>query len=729
MNNRITLHGLRVDERLFNLVRDEIAPGTGVEPDGFWAAFSGIVQDLGHRNKQLLDQRNELQNRIDQWYRLRPGQRTAAEQREFLQEIGYLEPESEISLISTSQVDAEIKLQAGPQLVVPVDNARYALNAANARWGSLYDALYGTDVIPEDGGREASGAYNPVRGAAVVKWAEKMLDRIFPLTEGSHGDVRDYRLQPGSQGMTLACLLESGQTVQLQDPTQYVGHCLTESDLSLVVLVHNNLHMELHVDRQHPVGQTHPAGLKDIVIESATTTIQDLEDSVSAVDTEDKVLVYSNWCHLMQGDLEATFEKNGNPFTRRLASDRHYTAPDGSEFVLPGRSLLLIRHVGLHMYTDAVTTETGQAIPEGFLDAMVTTLAAMHDLHQDGAFQNSRSGSIYVVKPKLHGTSEVQLTLQLFAAVEKALGLEPNTIKLGIMDEERRTTVNLGNAIQQARERIVFINTGFLDRTGDELHTSMRAGAMLPKAQIREQPWLSTYEDWNVDQGLRAGFTGRAQIGKGMWTMPDALGEMLRTKMNHPEAGASTAWVPSPTAATLHALHYHLVDVNQRQQELATQEPVSLDDILLPPLMGNRPASSDVQKELDNNVQGILGYVVRWVNQGIGCSKVPDINGIGLMEDRATLRISSQHIANWLHHEVVGPEQVRETFARMAPVVDAQNAGEEGYIPMTPELENSHAFQAALELVFQGTSLPNGYTEPILHARRRAVKAMAVSAA
>lgn len=727
MNNRINMHGLRVDERLFNLVRDEIAPGTGVDPDGFWAALSGIVQELGPLNKQLLDQRNELQNRIDRWYRLRPGQRTPAEQAEFLQEIGYLESESEISQISTSHVDPEISMQAGPQLVVPVDNARYALNAANARWGSLYDALYGTDVIPEDEGREASGAYNPVRGAAVVKWAEKMLDRLFPLTEGSHGDVQSYQLQTGSLGMTLACLLTSGQTVHLQDPAQYVGHRQTGDDLSLVLLVHNNLHMELHIDREHPVGQAHAAGLKDIVVESAITTIQDLEDSVSAVDTEDKVLVYSNWCHLMLGDLESTFEKNGSPFTRRLNPDRSYTALDGSEFALPGRSLLLIRHVGLHMYTDAVTTDSGQAIPEGFLDAMVTTLAAMQDLHQNGAFQNSRDGSVYVVKPKLHGSEEVQLTLELFTAVEKALGLNPNTIKLGIMDEERRTTVNLGNAIQAARERVVFINTGFLDRTGDELHTSMQAGAMLPKAEIRNQPWLSTYEDWNVDKGLRAGFTGRAQIGKGMWPMPDAMGEMLSAKMNHPEAGASTAWVPSPTAATLHALHYHLVDVSQRQQELAEQAPVSLDDILMPPLMENPPEPSDVQKELDNNAQGILGYVVRWVNQGIGCSKVPDINGIGLMEDRATLRISSQHIANWLQHEIVSPEQVRQTFARMATVVDAQNAGEEGYIPMAPHLEDSQAFQAALDLVFQGTSLPNGYTEPILHARRRAVKAMAMS--
>ena len=724
MNDRIPLHGLRVDERLFNLVRDDIAPGTGVDPDNFWSALSRIVQDLSPRNKQLLEQRNELQNRIDRWYAQRAGSRTSAEQEEFLQEIGYLEPETPVTQISTARVDLEISHQAGPQLVVPVDNARYALNAANARWGSLYDALYGTDAIPEDGGKEATGAYNPVRGSAVIQRAQRMLDRIFPLTEGGHGEVTRYHLQASSKGFSLECELKSGQTAQLQDPTQYVGHSKEEEELTLLLLVHNDLHMELQFDRQHPIGQTHAAGLKDIVIESAVTTIQDFEDSVAAVDTEDKVLVYSNWCHIMKGDLETTFEKNRSSFTRRLAPDRNYTAADGSHLTLPGRSLLLVRHVGLHMYTDAVTTDSGLAVPEGFLDAMVATLAAIHDLRQTGTVRNSRTGSVYVVKPKLHGSAEVQLTLDLFAAVEDALGLESNTIKLGIMDEERRTTVNLGNAIQQARERVVFINTGFLDRTGDELHTSMRAGAMLRKADIRAQPWLSTYEDWNVDRGLRAGFAGRAQIGKGMWPMPDALGEMLSTKMNHPEAGASTAWVPSPTAATLHALHYHLVDVKQRQQELAAQPPVSIDDILMPPLMEGRPAEAEIQKELDNNVQGILGYVVRWVNQGVGCSKVPDINGIGLMEDRATLRISSQHVANWLLHGIVTPEQVRSTFARMAAVVDSQNAGEEGYISMTPDLEESQAFQAALDLVFQGTSLPNGYTEPVLHARRRAVKAM-----
>ncbi len=725
MNNRIALHGLRVDERLFNLVHDDIAPGTGVDPDAFWAALARIVRDLGPRNRRLLEQRNELQHRIDRWYAQRAGRRTPTEQKEFLQEIGYLEPEIPITSIRTAHVDPEIALQAGPQLVVPVDNARYALNAANARWGSLYDALYGTDAIPEHEGQEATGAYNPVRGAAVIQWAARMLDRTFPLAAGSHGDVTAYRLQTTPNGFTLACELTSGQTVPLQDPAQYVGHRQAGPELALVLLVHNHLHVELHFDRQHPVGQVHPAGLKDIVLESAVTTIQDFEDSVAAVDTEDKVRVYHNWCHIMKGDLEATFEKNRRVLTRRLAPDRSYTAPDGSELSLPGRSLLLVRHVGLHMYTDAVTTEAGQAVPEGFLDAMVATLAALHDLRQTGRFRNSRTGSVYVVKPKLHGSDEVQLTLDLFAAVETVLGLEPHTIKLGIMDEERRTTVNLGNAIQQARDRVVFINTGFLDRTGDELHTSMQAGAMMRKAAIREQPWLSRYEDWNVDQGLRAGFAGRAQIGKGMWTMPDALGEMLNTKMNHPQAGASTAWVPSPTAATLHALHYHLVDVGQRQQELATQPPVLLDDILLPPLMAHRPSADEIQQELDNNIQGILGYVVRWVNQGIGCSKVPDINGIGLMEDRATLRISSQHVANWLLHGIVTPEQVRSAFARMAAVVDAQNTDEEGYRAMTPDLEASQAFQAALDLVFQGTSLPNGYTEPILHARRRAVKARA----
>lgn len=726
MNNRISCHGLRIDERLFALVAEEIAPGTGIDPDAFWASLAHIVSVLGSRNQQLLSQRNEIQQRIDQWYG--QGQdRTWQEQEEFLQEIGYLEPETDDFTLATTGVDAEIAAVAGPQLVVPVDNARYALNAANARWGSLYDALYGTDVIPETEGRTRGETYNPVRGTAVIAWCERFLDRIFPLTQGSHAECREYRVVAGDDDFRLESVLASG-TVGLADPAQYAGHVLADAGtLRTLLLVHHDLHVELHFDRTHPIGRRHPAGLQDMVLEAALTTIQDFEDSVAAVDTEDKVRVYRNWAGIMRGSLETSFEKNGTLMTRRLAPDREYVAPDGSRLVLPGRSLLLVRNVGLHMYTDSVTTAAGQAIPEGFLDAMVASLAALHDLQQTGPRRNSRTGSIYIVKPKLHGSAEVEFTIALFAQVEQALGLPPNTLKIGVMDEERRTTANLFNAIAEARDRLVFINTGFLDRTGDEIHTSMHAGPMLPKAGIREQPWLSAYEDWNVDMGLRAGLPGRAQIGKGMWAMPDEMAEMLRTKHNHPEAGATTAWVPSPTAATLHALHYHAVNVSAQQQELARRETASLAAILTPPLLQHDLEPAEIQRELDNNAQGILGYVVRWVNQGVGCSKVPDINGVGLMEDRATLRISSQHIANWLRHGIVEPDQVRSTFARMAGVVDAQNEGQPGYIPMTPDLEASHAFQAALDLVFQGVSLPNGYTEPVLHARRRAVKAMAHS--
>ncbi len=719
MFDRVTRHGLRIDERLHNLIQDDIVPGTGIEPDTFWRCLADIVQDHGPQNRQLLEKRNEIQHRIDEW--CQQG-RAREDQKEFLEEIGYLEPQAEDFTVATTQVDPEIAQMAGPQLVVPVDNARYALNAANARWGSLYDALYGTDVIPETEGRAKEGAYNPVRGNAVVAWAEQFLDKVFPWQAGSHRDIQSYRVRRDSGTWQLEGVTEAGDVTGLADPSQYRGHVMAADSVSALLLCHHNLHVELQFDRDHPVGKLHPAGLKDVILEAAVTTIQDMEDSVAAVDTEDKVLVYRNWTGIMKGELEATFEKDGRMMTRRLNPDRTYTAPDGSALTLPGRSLLLVRNVGLHMYTDSVTTDTGQAIPEGFLDLMVACLAALHDLKQTGSVQNSRTGSIYVVKPKLHGSDEVMATVALCAQVEQALGLAANTIKLGIMDEERRTTVNLPNAMAEARERLVFINTGFLDRTGDEIHTSMHAGVMLPKGQIREQPWLTSYEDWNVDMGLEAGLAGRAQIGKGMWTMPDEMAGMLATKQSHPEAGATTAWVPSPTAATLHALHYHLVDVAQIQQELATREPASLDHILTPPLMAHELSEAEIQQELDNNAQGILGYVVHWINDGVGCSKVPDINGIGLMEDRATLRISSQHMANWLHHGITNPDQVQDTFARMAAVVDAQNEGKPGYLPMTANLEDSLAFQAALELVFQGTSLPNGYTEPILHARRRAMK-------
>ena len=719
MYSRITRSGLRIDERLDHLVRDEIAPGTGIDPDAFWASLAAIVRDLALLNRTLLERRNDLQQRIDQW--CSKGFQ-ADEQREFLEEIGYLEPEADDYAIATANVDPEIAAMPGPQLVVPVDNARYALNAANARWGSLYDALYGTNVIPEAEGLEKGPAYNPARGEAVVAWTEQFLDKTFPLKKGSHRDVNDYRLGWDGDTAVLEAVLEDGETTSLADPTRFKGFVSDGEALRTVLLIHNSLHVELHIDRAHPVGKLHRAGLWDVVLESAVTTIQDMEDSVAAVDCEDKIKVYRNWTGIMKGDLEATFEKDGGAMTRRLRPDRHYTAPDGSALTLPGRSLLLVRNVGLHMYTDSVTTDSGSAIPEGFLDLMVSGLAALHDLKGNGAFRNSRTGSIYMVKPKLHGTAEVAATITLCERVEQALRLPTNTIKLGIMDEERRTTVNLLNAVAEARERLVFINTGFLDRTGDEIHTSMHAGPMLPKTRIREQPWLSSYEDWNVDAGLMAGLRGRAQIGKGMWTMPDEMANMLKEKRGHPEAGATTAWVPSPTAATLHALHYHVVDVAGRQEELASRQRASLDNILSPPLMSEVPSKEDVQQELDNNAQGILGYVVHWIDQGVGCSKVPDINGIGLMEDRATLRISSQHIANWLRHGVTTPEQVRETFLRMAAVVDGQNQGKPGYTPMAADPEGSQALQAALELVFQGTTLPNGYTEPILHARRRARK-------
>ena len=719
MHSRIFRSGLRIDERLFNLIQDEIAPGTNIDPDSFWLSLAEIVHDLAPGNQSLLEKRKDLQQRIDQWCTngFKPN-----EQREFLEEIGYLESETDDSTIATENVDPEIASIAGPQLVVPVDNARYALNAANARWGSLYDALYGTDVIAETGGLHKGPSYNPERGQAVVAWAEQFLDKALPLGTGSHRDVVNYRLHQDSGTAQLEAELGSGEVAKLADPDQFRGYISEGDTLQTVLMVHNNLHVELHIDREHPVGRLHKAGLTDVVLESAVTTIQDMEDSVAAVDCEDKVQVYRNWAGIMKGNLETTFEKEGQSVNRRLNPDRRYTAANGSDLTLPGRSLLLVRNVGLHMYTDSVTTDAGAAIPEGFLDLMVSGLAALHDLNGTGKYRNSRTGSIYMVKPKLHGTEEVAATIALCGRVEQALELPKHTIKLGIMDEERRTTVNLLNAIAEARSRLVFINTGFLDRTGDEIHTSMHAGPMLPKAQIRQQPWLSSYEDWNVDLGLMSGLKGRAQIGKGMWTMPDEMANMLAEKRGHPEAGATTAWVPSPTAATLHALHYHVTDVSATQTKLAARQRASLDHILSPPLMNDELSEEEIQQELDNNAQGILGYVVHWIDQGVGCSKVPDINGIGLMEDRATLRISSQHMANWLRHGITNPDQVRETFQRMAAVVDGQNKDRPGYTPMTADLEGNQAIQAALELVFQGATLPNGYTEPILHARRRARK-------
>ena len=722
--SRIDRNGLSIDPAFCRFIENEVLPAAGLDADAFWPGVAGIIEGFTPDNRKLLHQRNVLQQKIDDWHDVHDKPYYDHDEYvTFLRSIGYLEKEPRPFTIETTRVDPEIATIAGPQLVVPVSNARFALNAVNARWGSLYDALYGTDVIDEDGGKARGDGYNPARGAAVIAYAAGFLDDALPLDGGSHSDVSNYALNDDRSA--LVATLADGRTTGLRSP----GHLIAwseDGDRRSFLFRHHGLHIEIRVDPSHPVGREAAAHVADVVLESAVTTIQDCEDSVAAVDAADKIVVYRNWLGLMQGDLETTFDKDGRMLTRRPNFDREYTGVDGASLVLPGRSLMLVRNVGHLMTNDAVRDATGNDVFEGILDAIVTTTCALADRGGPGRRPNSAAGSVYIVKPKMHGSDEARFTDRLFGAVEDLLGLERYTIKVGVMDEERRTTINLAACIEAVRHRLVFINTGFLDRTGDEIHTSMRAGPVLPKEAIKAEPWIAAYEDWNVDVGIRCGLPGRAQIGKGMWPKPDEMREMMATKQAHPEAGASCAWVPSPTAATLHAMHYHAVDVKARQAALTDRPIASLDAILTPPLGDAATLAADaIQAELDNNAQGILGYVVRWIDAGIGCSKVPDIDDVGLMEDRATLRISSQHMANWLAHGVTTESQVRDTFERMAKIVDRQNADDPGYRAMSDDFDGSIAFNAALDLVFEGVRQPNGYTEPLLHERRQARKAQA----